>query len=149
LAANASGIEYRWPLLDIRLIQFFLTVPAEYKLKNGLPRYLHRKAVQGSVPESLIWKDKDMGGAIKPVGEQFESIINSDYFAVDRIIFEKLSKELQQVIDEEKWQKNIQRMIKINQKEDVSIEVYSLITSLAPALILNEWINDLKRREYL
>ncbi|MEQ9567362.1 MAG: asparagine synthase-related protein, partial [Pseudomonadales bacterium] len=46
LMAARYGIEYRWPMLDIRLVEFFLAVPAEQKLgKGGVGRYLHRRAI--------------------------------------------------------------------------------------------------------
>lgn len=65
LMAARYGIEYRWPLLDIRLVNFFLSVPARHKLgPGGLGRYLHRRAMSGLLPAHIIWRDKSMGRPI-------------------------------------------------------------------------------------
>lgn len=62
LMAASYGLEYRWPMLDIRLLQWFLSIPSEQKIgPGGVGRYLHRRAMRGILPESIIWKDKSMG----------------------------------------------------------------------------------------
>jgi len=62
LMAASYGIEYRWPLLDPRLIQCFLSIPSSEKYKKGMGRYLHRCAVSGIVPDNITWKaSKYMG----------------------------------------------------------------------------------------
>lgn len=65
MMAARYRIEYRWPLLDIRLIRFFLSVPAEQKLgPGGVGRYLHRRAINDLLPEEIVWRDKDMGAPV-------------------------------------------------------------------------------------
>ncbi|MGB0720799.1 MAG: asparagine synthase-related protein [Gammaproteobacteria bacterium] len=63
--AAAYGVDYRWPLLDARLIQQYLSTPSIEKLgPGGLGRYLHRRAISGVVPGRVAWKpSKDMGYA--------------------------------------------------------------------------------------
>lgn len=63
LMAAAYGVEYRWPLLDVRLIQQYLSTPAIEKVgPQGKDRYLHRRAIEGVVPHRVAWKpSKDMG----------------------------------------------------------------------------------------
>ncbi len=63
LMAASYGTEYRWPLWDIRLVQQYLSTPAIGRVGgNGIGRYLHRKAVNGIVPERVTWKScKNMG----------------------------------------------------------------------------------------
>ncbi|APC95544.1 asparagine synthase-related protein [Francisella tularensis] len=70
LMAAAYGIDYFWPLLDVRLIQSFLSMPNTLKFHNGYGRYLHRKAVEKIVPKKIIWKKS------KYMGEPFTSKIN-------------------------------------------------------------------------
>lgn len=68
LMAAARGIEYRWPLLDVRLVQLFLSIPAEQKIGKGMTRLLHRRAIDGVVPAKVTWKQgKDMGSALEPM----------------------------------------------------------------------------------
>lgn len=65
IVAAAFGVEYRWPLLDRRLIQQYLSSPSIWKYGEGFGRYLHRRAVTGIVPDSIAWKaSKAMGGRI-------------------------------------------------------------------------------------
>jgi len=67
LMAAGRKIEYRWPLLDIRLVRLFLAIPSEENYHRGMGRYLHRRAVNGIVPEMVAWKQtKDMGRITVP-----------------------------------------------------------------------------------
>lgn len=61
LLAASYGVDYRWPLLDPRLIQQYLSTPAIEKAKGATGRYLHRRAVEDLVPPGVLWKSKDMG----------------------------------------------------------------------------------------
>lgn len=64
LVAATFGIDYRWPLLDRRLIQQYLSTPAIWKFGEGHGRYLHRRAVAGVVPDKVTWKSsKDMSAS--------------------------------------------------------------------------------------
>ncbi len=66
LLAAAHGVEYRWPLWDARLIQFYLSTPLSERLgPNGISRFLHRRAITGVVPDNIAWRpSKDMGSAL-------------------------------------------------------------------------------------
>ena len=65
LMAGTYGIEYRWPLLDVRLIQAFLSIPSSEKYHRGVGRYLHKRAIGKMVPENIIaQRSKYMGERI-------------------------------------------------------------------------------------
>ena len=65
LMAGTYGIEYRWPLLDVRLIQAFLSIPTGEKYHCGVGRYLHKRAIRKMVPENIIaQRSKYMGERI-------------------------------------------------------------------------------------
>lgn len=67
LVAASFGVDYRWALLDRRLVQQYLTTPSVWKFGSGHGRYLHRRALAGMVPEKVVWKgDKDMGAPRQP-----------------------------------------------------------------------------------
>ena len=67
LMAAGRSIEYRWPLLDIRLVRLFLAIPSEENFYRGMGRYLHRRAIDGVVPKLVTWKHgKDMGAVMGP-----------------------------------------------------------------------------------
>lgn len=63
LMAAAYGVDYRWPLWDVRLVQQYLSTPGIEKVgPRGIGRYLHRRAIDGVVPRRVAWKpSKDMG----------------------------------------------------------------------------------------
>lgn len=55
LSAAHNKVEIRYPLLDIELIQFFISLPSTIKLKNGWSRYLFRTASKDLIPENISW----------------------------------------------------------------------------------------------
>lgn len=63
LVAATYGVEYRWPLWDVRLVQQYLSTPSIEKVgPDGMGRYLHRRAIEEVVPKRVAWKpSKDMG----------------------------------------------------------------------------------------
>lgn len=65
LMAASFGIDYRWPLWDVRLVQQYLSTPSIEKVgPKGIGRYLHRRAIDQVVPMRVAWKpSKDMGYA--------------------------------------------------------------------------------------
>jgi hypothetical protein len=50
------GIEYRFPLLDKRVVEFALGAPDWLYFRNGWKRYAFRKALEGFVPAPGRWK---------------------------------------------------------------------------------------------
>ena len=61
LVAAKYGVEYRWPLLDIRLINLFLSFPSEQKLGPGaIGRYLHRKVISPLLHPHIAWGPKEL-----------------------------------------------------------------------------------------
>jgi asparagine synthase (glutamine-hydrolysing) len=80
LMAGARKIEYRWPLLDIRLVRLFLSIPSKENYFRGMGRYLHRRAINGIVPDLVAWKPgKNMG---KIIGFDFQTSENLKQTAV-------------------------------------------------------------------
>jgi asparagine synthase (glutamine-hydrolysing) len=47
------GIEYRFPLLDKRVLEFALTIPPYLFKQGGIPRYIFREALSEIVPEAI------------------------------------------------------------------------------------------------
>jgi len=50
------GLDYRYPLLDRRLLEFCLALPPEQYIRQGWTRYLFRRAIDTLVPASLPWQ---------------------------------------------------------------------------------------------
>ncbi len=64
-AAANYGIQYRYPLLDIRLLQTYLSFPAWIKNRPGTDRYLFRQSLKGVIPEEIRLR-ADKTGAVIP-----------------------------------------------------------------------------------
>jgi asparagine synthase (glutamine-hydrolysing) len=57
-ATMSTSLEGREPLLDHRLIEFVAKLPAQYKLKGNVQKYLLKKIVHKYVPPSLMERPK-------------------------------------------------------------------------------------------
>jgi len=53
LGAASYGVEYRYPLLDIRLLEYCLALPVRMHRKNGINRFISREAMEGVVPDRI------------------------------------------------------------------------------------------------
>lgn len=56
-AAQTKRIEYRYPFLDVKLLEFYYSVQSEFKYKDGIGRYLFREAMKGILPEEIRMRD--------------------------------------------------------------------------------------------
>ncbi|MBN8918344.1 MAG: hypothetical protein J0I31_22380, partial [Rhizobiales bacterium] len=53
-----AGVEVGFPLLDKRLLDFSLALPADYKLKGLKLRWFFKEALRGFLPDEIIAKKK-------------------------------------------------------------------------------------------
>ncbi len=53
LYGERYGIEYKYPLLDKELLEFWFTVPVKYTYQTMIPRYLYREAMNGILPDMI------------------------------------------------------------------------------------------------
>ncbi len=69
------GIEYIHPFADEALVEFLLSLPAEFLYSQGNHRYFHKKAMEGIVPDQILNRtDK----------AEFSDILLKQIEAVDR-----------------------------------------------------------------
>jgi asparagine synthase (glutamine-hydrolysing) len=52
------SLEARVPFLDHHLVEFTMDIPEQWKTKGGEPKYLLKKAVEGLIPDDLIYRKK-------------------------------------------------------------------------------------------
>lgn len=103
LMAAGRRIEYRWPLLDIRLVRLFLSIPSAENYYRGMGRYLHRRAIDGIVPKMVAWKQgKDMGAVM---GQDQRDANHLLHFSVS-----ELHPALAEYIDMEKLNRQIEQL---------------------------------------
>jgi len=63
----AASVEGRDPFLDHRLVEYAMTIPSNLKIRNGVPKYILKKAVEGLIPDEIIRRRKQ--GFAAPVNE--------------------------------------------------------------------------------
>jgi asparagine synthase (glutamine-hydrolysing) len=63
-AAAQYGLEYRYPLLDVDLVETCLAFPPWIKQHHSMNRYLFRQAIEGFVPEEIRRRDDKSGTTI-------------------------------------------------------------------------------------
>ncbi|HAN19160.1 MAG: hypothetical protein A2X13_09840 [Bacteroidetes bacterium GWC2_33_15] len=118
-ATRKLGIEYRYPLLDKRLVEFYLSMPIRLKARNGINRYAFRKAIEELVPEKIYSRNDKSGTTIPTV---FMRMLNDKEKVAEIIIKSKTNPKITRYIDldaYEKWfgklcQRSRQKQMNIN-----------------------------------
>lgn len=103
-AGYDKKVEYTYPLLDKRIIEFSLAIPEElYNKKNGYNRYFFREAISHLIDDDIVWapKSMDLQASYKRLELYDESLkiwletytqqdknLNSDYIDIEKIITE-------------------------------------------------------------
>lgn len=75
----ANSMEIRIPFLDKELTEFVLSLPAELKTKNGVQKYLLKKALVDLVPNEILYGRKKGFGV--PYGYWLKTSLK-DYFLI-------------------------------------------------------------------
>jgi asparagine synthase (glutamine-hydrolysing) len=57
-ATMAHGLEARSPFLDHRLVEFAASLPVHMKVRNGQTKYLLKSAMRGTLPDTILDRDK-------------------------------------------------------------------------------------------
>lgn len=57
----AHGVEVRLPFLSHELVQFVLTLPASWRMRNGFTKWILRAGMQEMVPKEIIWQKNKIG----------------------------------------------------------------------------------------
>jgi asparagine synthase (glutamine-hydrolysing) len=55
------SIETRLPFLDYRMLEVSLSAKPEHKIRDGWTKYILRKALDGILPDSVIWRKNKLG----------------------------------------------------------------------------------------
>jgi asparagine synthase (glutamine-hydrolysing) len=54
----SESLEARVPFLDHKLVEFSMDIPEEWKTRGGEPKYLLKRAVEGLIPDNIIYRKK-------------------------------------------------------------------------------------------
>ena len=62
--AMASSIESRFPFLDYRLVEFWISLPNSSKISLGWTKFLARQTFSERLPEKITWRKHKLGWAM-------------------------------------------------------------------------------------
>ncbi|MDY0093812.1 MAG: asparagine synthase (glutamine-hydrolyzing) [Candidatus Vecturithrix sp.] len=57
-ASMLCSLETRAPLLDHEFLELAAKIPAEFKLKNGITKYIFKKSLEGILPDNILYRKK-------------------------------------------------------------------------------------------
>lgn len=89
----ANSIEIRSPFLDYHLVNYALSIPSSYKIKNNIPKYILKKSLEGVLDHETLYRKK-MGFCV-PIREWGGEIMleyvkeNLDKFCNETGVFSK------------------------------------------------------------
>lgn len=72
MAASEFDVLYRYPLLDIRLLQYTIALPPHLFFHNGMNRYIYREAIKPFVPLYLASQPKPPGNMYGWISEAYD-----------------------------------------------------------------------------
>jgi asparagine synthase (glutamine-hydrolysing) len=70
------SLELRVPYLDKEIVEYVERLPANFKVRNGSRKWLHRRVCRTYLPDSILKRPK-RGFAVKVVDDWFRSAIDS------------------------------------------------------------------------
>jgi asparagine synthase (glutamine-hydrolysing) len=73
------GITYAFPLLDLRLVEFALSIPDRLYFRDGWKRWLYRTAMEGILPDEVRWNPNKSDDAMVQQYHRAKSGMVDDY----------------------------------------------------------------------
>jgi len=58
LVARNFRVEYRFPMLDVPLVELAYNIPSHLKIRDGVERYMFRRVLEGITTERIQWRVK-------------------------------------------------------------------------------------------
>lgn len=107
LAARANGIHYRYPLLDIDLLSFYLGLPSHLRA-GEFERTLFRKAMKGFIPEDIRLRKDKIGTTIPSL----QIRLVNDHEQIEQLILRSKETNRYHYFDYNRmleWQKRIEQ----------------------------------------
>ncbi len=65
-----NSLEARMPLMDYRVVEYMSSLPSQYKVRDGITKYLFKKIAATKLPEDIVYRKKQMFTV--PIGEWFK-----------------------------------------------------------------------------
>jgi asparagine synthase (glutamine-hydrolysing) len=128
-AAIPNRLEYSYPLLDKRIIEFALGIPAEYCVSNKIGRFLFRSAANGLLPEKILWADTKVE---RNRVERLASLVHSGCKLM--IANRRIRDEQSDYIDNGKLVSTLQKMELTSMDQGKFSQVWEIKTSMSVTL---------------
>lgn len=84
--AMATSVEARVPFLDYRLVEYSFIISSKLKIKDGITKYILKKAVEDILPKEIIYRRKQ--GFAAPMNEWLRSELAD--FTKDKLMNSKI-----------------------------------------------------------
>jgi asparagine synthase (glutamine-hydrolysing) len=121
LMSMANGLEVRSPFLDYELVDFIFSLPADFKIKNGIRKRVVKDAFRDFLPKKLYRRPKK--GFEVPLLKWFKNEMKS--LIVDDLLSEKFITE-QAVFDYREIDK-LKRQLFSSNPQDVHARIWGLV----------------------
>ena len=80
-SSMAHSVESRAPLLDYRLVEYVFSLGPEYKIRDGITKYVLRRSMKGVLPEEVRMR-KDKMGFATPLEKWFKTDLKEKVYDV-------------------------------------------------------------------
>jgi len=80
---RALGVEIRQPFLDEDFVRFALEISPEFKVKDGVGKYILRKSFEDLIPPEIVWRRKEpieYGSGSTKLHEIINSMVTDEEF---------------------------------------------------------------------
>lgn len=129
-----NALEVRVPFCDYRIAEYLYSVPWEYKDYNSYEKGLLRKAVEGILPEEVLWRKKS----------PYPKTHNPEYFSI-------VSKKLQEIIENSNSpmlsfikKSELEKLLNSNKSEPWYGQLMTTPQTIAYFIQINYWLEKYK-----
>jgi asparagine synthase (glutamine-hydrolysing) len=80
---EALGIEVKQPFLDEDFVRFALDINPEFKVKEGIGKYILRKSFEDLMPSEIVWREKEpieYGSGSTKLHEVISNLVSDEDF---------------------------------------------------------------------
>lgn len=129
-----NALEVRVPFCDYRIAEYLYSVPWEYKDYNSYEKGLLRKAVEGILPDEVLWRKKS----------PYPKTHNPEYFSI-------VSKKLQEIIENSNSpmlsfikKSELEKLLNSNKSEPWYGQLMTTPQTIAYFIQINYWLEKYK-----
>ena len=80
-SSMAHSVESRAPFLDYRVVEYLFSLGPEYKIRDGVTKYLLRESMKGLLPE-VVRNRKDKMGFVTPLEKWFKTELKDEVYRI-------------------------------------------------------------------